>query len=72
MAWVTRNGYRYYYRTQRIDGKVKRIYCGTGEAAAKAAAEDEAIRQAKREAKLHEQQAAEILAQIRQTLRRLS
>lgn len=33
MAWETRNGRRYYYRKERIAGRVISIYCGVGETA---------------------------------------
>lgn len=30
MAWQTRNGRKYYYRSQRVDGRVRSIYVGSG------------------------------------------
>ena len=30
MAWDNRGGRRYFYRSQRIGGTVRRVYCGTG------------------------------------------
>ena len=38
----------YYYRSQRIEGKPRRIYVGTGLAASLAAAEDRKAREARR------------------------
>jgi hypothetical protein len=49
MAWVHRNGRRYYYRSKRIAGKVRRQYVGCGEEAELAAALDE-LRRARRRA----------------------
>lgn len=42
MAWTIRNGNRYYYRKQRVNGRVVSIYCGTREQAERAAEEDKA------------------------------
>ena len=44
MAWESRNGRRYYYRTKRVDGRVTKIYFGSGEAAQKAAEMDVAVK----------------------------
>lgn len=45
MGWEIRRGKRYYYRKERRpDGRVRSIYCGTGERGEAAAAEDEARR----------------------------
>ena len=42
MGWELRRGKRYYYRKVRgADGRVRSIYCGTGERAEAAAREDE-------------------------------
>jgi hypothetical protein len=41
MGWETRNGKQCYYRKVRVDGRVRSIYCGTGERARLAALEDE-------------------------------
>lgn len=30
MGWETRRGKRYYYRKERVDGRVRSIYCGSG------------------------------------------
>lgn len=52
MAWVTRGGRRYYYRTIKTDGRVRSIYVGggqAGEAAAREQAERTAARQHERE-----------------------
>ena len=44
MAWESRNGRRYYYRTKRVDGRVIKVYLGSGKAAQQAAAEDTAAK----------------------------
>ncbi len=41
MGWETRNGKQYYYRKVRVGGRVRSVYCGTGERARLAAMEDE-------------------------------
>jgi hypothetical protein len=50
MAWENRKGKLYYTRSRRVRGKVVREYFGRGEAAEKAAAEDEERREATRRA----------------------
>lgn len=40
MAWESRGDRRFYYRYQRDGRNVRKIYCGAGEAAKRAAAED--------------------------------
>ncbi|QDS98167.1 hypothetical protein [Adhaeretor mobilis] len=46
MAWENRgNNNRYYYRGRRVDGRTVKEYLGSGEAAERAAAEDEQRRQ---------------------------
>src|SRR5688572_28151614 len=49
MAWVIKGDNRYYYRSVRIDGKVRRIYCGANEAADKAASEHKKEQEARKE-----------------------
>lgn len=50
MAWETRRGKQYYYRTRRSkDGRVRKEYVGTGLAAMAAAKADEEAREAKRQ-----------------------
>ena len=44
MAWEVRGQRRYYYRTRRVDGTVKRVYLGAGDIAERAAAKDAATR----------------------------
>ena len=47
MGWETRRGKRYYYRKIWVgDGKVKSVYCGSGERGEAAAREDEERRAA--------------------------
>src|SRR4051812_15965559 len=45
MSWETRGHCSFYTRTRRVNGKVVREYCGTGERAERAAAEDAARRE---------------------------
>jgi hypothetical protein len=54
MAWETRQGRRYYTRSKRVNGRIRREYVGGGAAGERAAAED-ALRRAERK------QAAEAL-----------
>src|SRR6187401_2872732 len=44
MAWLTKDGRRYYYRSIRVGGRVRSVYVGTGPLALLAAAEDEEAR----------------------------
>ena len=44
MAWEIRGANRYYYRTMRVDGVVKKEYVGRGSIARLAAVEDESAR----------------------------
>lgn len=46
MGWEERKGKLYYYRKERDEatGRVRSVYCGTGERAERAAREDEARR----------------------------
>src|SRR5262245_37811952 len=41
MPWANRGDRRYYYRSSRVNGRPTKVYVGTGEAAAEAAAEVE-------------------------------
>ena len=54
MAWETRGGGRYYYKVSRDDGRVRRLYLGTG-AVAELAARDAELRRAERQARAHSQ-----------------
>jgi hypothetical protein len=47
MGWEMRRGKRVYYRKVREGGRVRSIYCGSGERGEEAAREDEARRLAK-------------------------
>src|SRR5437763_779615 len=47
MAWEKRGNRRYFYRSVRCDGKVKRLYCGTGDVGNLVASAD-ALRRAER------------------------
>ncbi|HEX5273202.1 MAG TPA: hypothetical protein VFW33_22050 [Gemmataceae bacterium] len=47
MAWESRGGRRYYYRSVRVGRAVRRVYAGTGEVGRQAAAEDDRRRQAR-------------------------
>jgi hypothetical protein len=51
MPWYERGQKKYFYRSKRINGKPRRLYLGTGEAAERAAAEDEQRRQERQAAK---------------------
>jgi hypothetical protein len=55
MGWEIRRGKRYYYRTERVNGRVVKTYVGTGpaaEEAARADAEEPTLRAEKRLARL--------------------
>lgn len=70
MAWETRKrGGRYYYRAQRIGGRVVKTYLGAGdfaELAAGWAEEDRAERQAQREANWRQRRELDdVAAQVR-------
>ena len=41
MAWEQRGGRRYYYRSVRMNGRVRKVYFGNGPLARKAAQEDQ-------------------------------
>jgi hypothetical protein len=45
MAWERRGSNLYYYQSQRVDGRVRKKYVGTGEVAQAIAHADETIRQ---------------------------
>ncbi len=49
MAWETRRGtkLRYYYRAERVDGRVRKICCGSGRLGAQAARQDAETRAAR-------------------------
>ena len=40
MAWESRNRKRYFYRSQRVNGRVTKIYLGAGDVAQQAAEKD--------------------------------
>lgn len=44
MAWEKRQRGQYYYRSQRIDGQIKKVYLGCGDVAKQADADDAAAR----------------------------
>ena len=54
MSWEKHGDKTYYYKKQRIGGKVKSIYIGTGELAELISGIDDAIRRAKRPSAHHE------------------
>ena len=59
MGWERRKGGRYYYRSVRVNGAVRKVYVGAGEAGAAQAERDAAEqrrRQAERQARLAEQE----------------
>jgi hypothetical protein len=47
VAWERRGSNLYYYQSQRIDGRVRKSYVGTGDVAQTIAYADEAIRQSR-------------------------
>jgi hypothetical protein len=47
MAWEERKGRRYYYRAERIGGRVRKVYLGADEMARRSARTDAAIRSSK-------------------------
>ena len=44
MGWQQRRHKRFYYRSKRIDGRVRSIYLGSGDVAKQAAAKDAAAK----------------------------
>ena len=65
MAWETRGGGRYYYKVSRDDGRVRRLYLGTGPVA-ELAVRDAELRRAERQARARSQarlEAAEAASQ---------
>ena len=44
MGWQQRRRKQFYYRSQRVDGRVRSIYLGSGEVAKQAAANDAAAK----------------------------
>jgi hypothetical protein len=71
MAWERRGSNLYYYQSQRIDGRVRKKYGGTGEMAQAIAHADETIRQsrsARRERARVELEEARILASASEEL----
>ena len=60
MAWESRGGKRYYYRGRRINGRVTKIYLGSGAIAQQAAEKDaaEKTKRAKEAAELSALQAS--------------
>ena len=49
MAWERRGGNLYYYQSERVDGRVRKKYVGTGEIAELVAHADETIRRTRAE-----------------------
>ena len=47
MAWERRGSNLYYYQSERLDGRVRKKYVGTGEVAQAIAHADKAIRRSK-------------------------
>lgn len=73
VGWDVRGKFRYFYLPRRINGKPRRIYCGTGalgEMHARLVAEEQRRRQAARSALRHEQaqvlEAETVLAELSQ------
>jgi hypothetical protein len=58
MAWERRGDSLYYYQSERVDGRVRKKYVGTGEVAQAIAHADETIRRTR--AKRLERERAEI------------
>src|SRR5947209_3462452 len=56
MAWEKRGDGQFYYRSLRVRGRVVKQYIGTGERGRKAAEEDRATRDARRQATLLRQE----------------
>jgi hypothetical protein len=49
VAWEQRGGNLYYYQSERVDGRVRKKYVGTGEIAELVAHADETIRRTRAE-----------------------
>jgi hypothetical protein len=49
VAWERRGGNLYYYQSERVDGRVRKKYVGTGEIAELVAHADETIRRTRAE-----------------------
>jgi hypothetical protein len=49
VAWERRGSNLYYYQSERVDGRVRKKYVGTGEVAQAIAHADETIRQSRAE-----------------------
>src|SRR5262245_24017823 len=69
MAWELRRNVRFYYRSRRCNGTVKKVYCGSG-VVGQMAAEADAQRRLERQEQLAACQAQRIREQELQTLGR--